>query len=127
MIIKVDPASALPVYDQIREQITVMASSGVLAVGSRLPTIRQLAGDLQVARGTIAKAYALLEQTGVVESRGHKGTFILDPPLRSDAEKALTEAAAEYCSIARQLGTDQERALLQIKEQWIVEEGGASW
>ena len=44
-----------------------------------MPTIRQLASDLKLAKGTVAKAYALLEELEVLETLGRKGSFILNP------------------------------------------------
>ncbi len=123
MILDVDPQSALPVYEQIREQVTRMIVSGVLPVGARLPAIRQLAGDLQLAKGTVAKAYALLERDGVVESRGHRGTFVIELALPSDIDGSLAVAAERFVNVARQLGVDQERALAELAAQWSRRSG----
>lgn len=60
VIVQVDPSSPVPVYEQIRAQIDMMIATGTLAEGTKLPTIRQLAGDLGVAKGTAAKAYQAL-------------------------------------------------------------------
>ena len=57
MILSVDPDRALPVYEQVREQIKRMVAAGTLQAGTRLPTIRQLAADLGLAKGTIERAY----------------------------------------------------------------------
>jgi DNA-binding transcriptional regulator YhcF (GntR family) len=81
MILRVDTASAVPPYEQIRGQIATMIGTGVLPVGRRLPTIRQLAADLGLAGGTIARAYRELEQAGLIRSRGRHGTFVLAPPI----------------------------------------------
>ena len=52
VIITVDTASGVPPYEQIRDQVSRMIASGVLPPGTRLPTIQQLANDLQLAPGT---------------------------------------------------------------------------
>ncbi len=120
MILNIDPAAALPVYEQIRQQITVMAVSGVLTPGTRLPTIRQLATDLGLAKGTVAKAYGLLESSAVVESRGHRGTFIVDPPAEPVAEEvpSLSDAAQAYAVAAHQHGADWTTVTAELKRQW---------
>ncbi len=123
MIIRVDTASALPVYDQIREQVIRMVVAGTLDPGTRMPTIRQLANDLQLAKGTVAKAYALLEASKVLESRGHKGTFIAATPHRSETDDAallaaLAEAADAYTIAARQLGIDVDAAVEEVRRRW---------
>jgi DNA-binding transcriptional MocR family regulator len=70
MILRVDTTAAVPPYEQIRSQIATMIATGFLQVGRRLPTIRQLATDLGLAGGTIARAYRELEQSGLIKSRG---------------------------------------------------------
>ncbi len=123
MIIRVDTASALPVYEQIREQVIRMVVAGTLDPGTRMPTIRQLANDLQLAKGTVAKAYALLEASKVLESRGHKGTFIAATPHRAETDDAallaaLAEAADTYAIAARQLGIDVDAAVEEVRRRW---------
>lgn len=120
MIINVDPSLALPVYEQIREQVRRMVIAGTLEIGTRLPTIRQLANDLGLAKGTVAKAYALLERDAVVESRGHKGTFVI--PIAATAltePDRLADHAVSYATSARQLGASLEQAIDQLRREWI--------
>ena len=75
MILRIEPEGHIPPYEQVRSQIATMAVSGVLPEGTRLPAIRQLASDLGLAGGTIARAYRELEQAGVITTRGRHGTF----------------------------------------------------
>jgi len=113
MILRVDTTSAVPPYEQIRSQIAMMTAAGILAVGQRLPTIRQLAADLGLARGTIARAYRELEQRGSIRSRGRHGTFVADRPVdaRADRERAVIEAASVFATQAAQAGVDPHLAL----------------
>jgi GntR family transcriptional regulator len=113
MILRVDTASAVPPYEQIRSQIATMIAAGILAVGQRLPTIRQLAADLGLARGTVARAYRELEQRGLIRSRGRHGTFITDRPVdaHADREQALIEAAGVFATQAAHAGVDPHLAL----------------
>lgn len=118
MILQLDPDSSLPPYEQVRAQITTMVATGVLAAGTRLPTIRQLARDLGVATATVARAYRELERDGIIQSRGRHGTFILDAPTRattSERERRLAAAAQQFAVQARQLGVDPEQALRQAR------------
>lgn len=78
MILRVDQDSAVPPYEQIRGQVATMVQTGVLVDGSRLPAIRQLAKDLGLATGTVARAYRELEADGVVETRGRHGTAVVE-------------------------------------------------
>lgn len=121
MILRIDAQAALPVYEQIREQVTRMAVLGTLPAGTRLPTIRQLATDLGIAKGTVAKAYTLLESTAVVESRGHKGTFVLEPDVAGTSEDVaagLREAAEAYVVSARQSGRSLDDAIDELRTAW---------
>lgn len=122
-MLRVDASQPLPVYEQIREQVVRMVTAGTLTPGSRMPTIRQLANDLQLAKGTVAKAYALLEESEVLETRGHRGSFvrpphlsqaIMDPQVRS----ALADAADSYVVVSKQLGADLESALAELEKRW---------
>ena len=65
-----------PVYEQIVRQIHDGVNSGRLKPGTPLPTVRQLAGDLALNRNTVARAYKLLEDQGVILTAGRKGTFV---------------------------------------------------
>lgn len=120
MIIRVDPSAALPVYEQIREQVVRMAVTGSLPAGSRLPTIRQLATDLGLAKGTVARAYELLETDSVVQTLGRKGTFIAEQRLQpsKDADDQLRDAAEVYLITVRQLGLEISDAKNVLDRVW---------
>lgn len=74
--VQVDSTSAVPPYQQIIDQVAEAVATGRLIPGERLPTVRDLAGELGLAPGTVARAYAELESRGVVETRGPKGTSV---------------------------------------------------
>ena len=65
-----------PVYEQIVRQIHDGVNNGRLKPGTPLPTVRQLAGDLSLNRNTVARAYKMLEDQGVILTAGRKGTFV---------------------------------------------------
>ena len=114
MIVRVEPSSPVPPYEQIRMQIATMTASGVLKVGARLPTIRQLAKDLGVAGGTVARAYRELEADGIVATRGRHGSFVAElngKEHRGVSNEAMADAAQAFAVRARQLGFDPKRAL----------------
>lgn len=122
MIVEVDAQSPVPPYEQLRAQIATLVASGVLRAGARLPTIRQLAGDLGLASGTVARAYSELEASGVLVTHGRRGTFVVEGVRGSSgalsaAERArrLTEAAEAYALAARQLGVDPNAAVQQAQ------------
>jgi len=108
----VDTASPIPPYEQLRAQFTELIRHGVLAAGDRLPPVRQLAADLGLATGTVARAYRELEQAELVRSRRGAGTRVaMAAPPSSQAERSteLAARAAAYVADARRLGaTDDE-------------------
>ncbi|MEP7048429.1 MAG: GntR family transcriptional regulator [Ilumatobacteraceae bacterium] len=120
MILSVDPSRALPVYEQVREQIRRMVAAGTLQPGTRLPTIRQLAADLGLAKGTIERAYELLEHDTVIERHGRNGSYVSDVVRSTAHEMAVgLEAGAEALVIvARQLGADEEATLRAVRTVW---------
>ncbi len=109
MIVKVDPASPVPVFEQLRAQIERLIVSGQLVTGARLPPIRHLANDLGLARGTVNKVYDALARDGLVATAGRHGTVVLAVPRSTTAAAAdLAAAADQLALVARQLGLDAE-------------------
>ena len=117
MILEVDPGGAVPPYEQIRQQIAALAETGELPEGARLPPIRQLAGDLGLATGTVARAYRELEAEGLVTSRVRLGTTVAPRrrPTPRQAEQRLTAAAEAYARTVRALGADRDRAVAALE------------
>jgi DNA-binding transcriptional regulator YhcF (GntR family) len=109
MIIQVDPDSPVPPYEQVRSRIAALARDGELAAGTRLPTVRRLAGDLGLAVNTVARAYRELEAAGLVETRGRHGTFVTHRAGGVPAE--AERLAARYAEQTRRLGIDPAQAL----------------
>lgn len=107
MIISVDPAQPEPPYQQVRVQVLALLANGALTVGTRLPTIRQLAADLDLAAGTVARAYRELEGDGVIETRGRRGTFVraANPTsTTNEPDRHLDAEAAQLVASARRRG-----------------------
>jgi GntR family transcriptional regulator len=107
--IVLDPDSGIPPWRQVRDQIVHLVRTGRLPVGSPLPAIRQLAGDLGVAAGTVARVYRELEATGVVKTARRNGTVVAAAPARDPAAE-LSAAAATYVEQVRALGIDARAA-----------------
>src|SRR4051794_24985345 len=86
--VSVDPGDPTPPYAQLRRQFVGLIHSAALPDGARLPPLRQLAGDLGLAVGTVARAYRELEAAGLVKSRRGGGTRVTyDPPALPAAER----------------------------------------
>lgn len=126
--LRVNPHSAAPVYQQIVDQVREAVASGRLRAGERLPTVRQLAADLDVAPGTTARAYQELEQLGVVVTERARGTRVAEPrpaevshPERTAALIGLLRPVAVSASYlgasADEIRTALEQALAGITFQ----------
>lgn len=88
MDLQLDPASAVPIYAQIVDQVRALVATRAFRPGDKLPSVRELAARLRVNRNTAAKAYQALEADGIVETRAGQGCFIADGgPRWSRAER----------------------------------------
>ena len=86
MILQINFKSGKPAYLQLVDQVKVAVASGSLRAGDSLPGIRPLAEDLRLNRNTVAKAYAELENQGVIETAPGKGCFVAgnNSPLKKE-------------------------------------------
>lgn len=75
-MIKVDPRSSTPIYEQIELGIKELIMKGALKHGEKLPSVRELASILTINPNTISKAYGELEREGIIETLRGKGTFV---------------------------------------------------
>lgn len=108
-------SSPTPVYEQIRAQIEGMVKVGALHDGDKLPSVRQLAGDLRLAPGTVAKAYAELAERGVIETAPGRAARIRHVPT---IPEPLLQAARTYAQRAHGLGATFDDALNALRAQW---------
>ena len=119
MILSVDPDSPVPPYEQIRSQVATMIATGILSDGMRLPPIRQLADDLGLAGGTVARAYRELEDQGLIATRGRHGSFVQAAAASRRPSKesiAMMEQAAHAFAVrSSQLGFAREAAISAVE------------
>jgi len=76
MIIQIDNNLPTPLFKQLMDQIKKAVIDGLLKPGDPLPSIRQLANDLELNHNTVAKAYRILERDSVIKTKGYRGTSI---------------------------------------------------
>lgn len=109
-MISVDVAAATPPYEQIRAQLETMIVHGTLSPGERLPTVRQLAADLGLANGTVARAFRDLEAAGLVRTEGRRGTVVapaVTPVRLTDRRHELADLATDFVRRASRLGASE--------------------
>ena len=78
MLVKLDPKSNVPLYEQIIMQIKELRAKGILLVDEKLPSVRELSSAIVINPNTVAKAYKELERQGVIVTIRGKGTFIAE-------------------------------------------------
>ena len=119
--IYLDFRSGTPIYTQIVEQVKQQVLSGEIKPGDQLPTVRALALELRVNFNTVARAYRLLDEAGIISTQQGRGTYILDvpPPERTDKlrQQALEALTRDYLSEAHRLGCNPEEISKTLKEQ----------
>jgi DNA-binding transcriptional regulator YhcF (GntR family) len=109
MLIQLDRESPVPPFEQIRLQILDQIASGSLVAGTRLPTVRRLALDLDVAPNTVGRAYKELEAAGLITAKRRAGTVVT---VSRDLVRQEAEAAAlTFATRMAQLGINNERAI----------------
>jgi GntR family transcriptional regulator len=105
-----------PPTEQIRDQIRGLVVSGRLAANERLPSVRQLARDLDVAPGTVAKAYKALEAEGLLSTRTSVGTRV--SPSATTTPRQVLIAARRLADTSTRSGTSLDDTIRILRALW---------
>jgi GntR family transcriptional regulator len=111
MLFRPNPASGVPIYLQLMEQVKHAVETGALRPGEQLPGIRPLSEELVINPNTVAKAYRELEHDGIIELRQGAGAFV--------SATAGTQARAEKFRAAQ---TIVATAVKQLRARGVTEE-----
>jgi GntR family transcriptional regulator len=121
MNLEIDFRSGIPIYIQVVERIKERIATGWLKPGTQLPTVRSLALDLRVNFNTVARAYRILDEVGIISTQQGRGTYVMEMPppevsekIRQKALKALTQ---RYLADATRLGASPEELDQILKDQ----------
>lgn len=124
-----DFRSGVPIYVQLVEQVQQLVVNGQLQPGDQLPTVRQLASELRVNFNTVARAYRMLDEAGLISTQQGRGTYILDAPAEGLTDRLKAETlevqVARFLSELRRQGNDLENVQKIIDRQiseWSDEE-----
>lgn len=121
MDLKLDFRSGIPIYVQIMDQIKDLIATGELQPDDQLPTVRQLASDLRVNFNTVARAYRLMDEAGLISTQHGRGTYILSPPDEEAGERirrqALRGLTRNYLAHAHRLGFSQVEVMEDLHQQ----------
>jgi GntR family transcriptional regulator len=127
MFIRIEPSSSAPIYRQIMDQIRYQIAAGMLKAGDKIPSVRQLAGQLAVNQNTILKVYNELCRERILEVDRGNGTVVASggPTIpMGERKKAvatlLREAAVQ--AIHLDIPLEQAHVLLDREYQAIEAE-----
>jgi DNA-binding transcriptional regulator YhcF (GntR family) len=104
----------VPPFEQARAQIAARIAAGELPSGTRLPTVRALASELDVAVNTVARVYKELEADGLVVTEGRRGTHVSSTSPGVD----VREASSAYVQACRRHGLTQAEAVRLVETGW---------
>ncbi len=111
---RLNPESGVPLYRQIIDQVLGGIAAGTLRAGDQLPTVRQVAVDLEINLNTVLRAYRELEIRGVLDTQQGTGTFVAQQTVALESgerDRQLQELVSEFVSRAGANGfTVQELA-----------------
>jgi GntR family transcriptional regulator len=114
-----DLRSGVPVYRQIIDQVRAAMASGSLVAGDQLPTVRQLAVDLEINPNTVARAYRELELGGLLETHQGTGSFISAQKIKrpdAERERQLAQIAGDCISRAGAMGFTVDEVIEQLQK-----------
>ena len=121
LVLNIDSAHPTPLYHQLERAIRFAITTGKLAVGDQLPTVRQLAVDLRINANTVAKVYLELERAGVVETRRGVGTFVkarhFEATRDKDREREMRELEDHFLEKASHLGFSARKAADHLRDR----------
>ena len=128
MLFRPNPASGVPIYLQLMEQVKHAIATGALRPGEQLPGIRKVAEELVINPNTVAKSYRELEHEGVIELRQGAGAFVSDnAPSKKDAEKLRAAQAAVAVTVeklrGRGVADDDIRRLFEAELSGVTSGG----
>ena len=95
MNFSIDKNSTVSIYQQLVNQVTRRVQNGELTSGKKLPTVRELADRLGIARGTVKHAYEELERKGIIKMTRGKGTFVREQARQESSAKVRAMSAIE--------------------------------
>lgn len=115
----IDLHSGVPVYRQLIDQVKSGIAAGALTAGDQLPTIRQLAVDLEINPNTVMRAYRELELGGLLETHQGTGTFISDKKVErksAERDRQLGQMAGEFAARAGAAGFTIEDLIDRLRD-----------
>ena len=118
MLLRPNPASGVPIYLQLMEQVKHSIETGALRPGEQLPGIRPLAEELVINPNTVAKAYRELEHAGIIELRQGAGAFVA---ANAQMQRLNDKLKAAQTIVAETVGTLRSQGVTDAEIRRLVE------
>jgi GntR family transcriptional regulator len=115
MLLRIDPASAVPLFEQLAASVRSEASRGNLRAGDRLPAAREVAVSLDINVHTALRAYQLLRDEGLVDLRRGRGAVVTD---RVAHYSELGEAIPRLVASAKEIGVGVHTLTAMIRQEY---------
>ena len=116
----IDLRASAPAYVQIMMGIEGRILDGSLTPGEQLPTVRQLAAELAINFNTVARAYRMLDQAGLITTQQGRGTFVLDSQEAHGKlrREVLNDLTSQYLAEIDRLGLTPEEVRASFQQQF---------
>ena len=119
-LVSIDARDRTPIYAQLDRALRAAIATGRLQPGDQLPTVRQLAVDLQVNANTVARVYAELERAGILETRRGVGSFVSATPAQAhpprEHDRRLRAFVTRVQAAAHSAGFDLDDVIAALGE-----------
>jgi GntR family transcriptional regulator len=113
--------SGVPLYRQLIDQVQAAIAMEVLTPGDQLPTVRQLAVDLEINPNTVVRAYREMEIRGILDTQQGTGTFVAQQKIERDAverARGLEQLVEEFAAKAGAGGFNLEELMIALRDRW---------
>jgi GntR family transcriptional regulator len=124
---RLDMHSGIPLYRQLIDQVQAAMATGVLVAGDQLPTVRQVAVDLEINPNTVARAYREMEIRGILDTQQGTGTFVSHKTVERDAvehSRGLEQLVDEFAARAGAGGFHLEELLDALRDRLAEAKSG---
>jgi GntR family transcriptional regulator len=126
---RIDLRSGVPIYRQLIDQVQAAIATGVLVPGDQLPTVRQVAVDLEINPNTVMRAYREMEIRGILDTQQGTGTFVAQQAVERDAlehSRGLEKLVNEFAARAGAGGFHLEELLSALRDRLDEGKGKSS-
>ena len=123
-LLAVELEGEIPIYRQIIDGIRRQVADGLLPPGAALPSVRQLATDLEINPNTVSKSYLLLERDGILVSRRRKGYYVAETApdrARAGDRTRLDEAVSDFLAAGHGLGLSDDSLLQALATRVAID------